>query len=69
MDKAYVSDFTRFMNRYLEQHPEVVEDQQRGWRLGWVPKIDPQAWREAAPDFVEDDTYGFNWFTWRTHTH
>jgi hypothetical protein len=32
--RAYVSEFALFMNRYLEQHPEVVEDQRRGRDCG-----------------------------------
>lgn len=32
---AYVSEFTRFLDTYLEQHPEVVRDQQLGWRIWW----------------------------------
>ncbi len=27
MAKGYVSDFTNFINQYLEQNPAVVEDQ------------------------------------------
>jgi len=65
MDRAYVSEFTLFMNRYLEQHPEVVKDQQRGWDFGWHPKIDLVAQQEAELDRVPDDTYGFNWFAGR----
>jgi hypothetical protein len=40
MDSAYVSEFTLFMNQFLEQHPEVVKDQQRGWNFSWRPEID-----------------------------
>lgn len=38
MDKAYVSEFTLFMDKYLKDHPEVVKDQQRGWDIYWNPK-------------------------------
>ena len=34
-DRAYVSEFTRFMDNYLVQHPEVVRDQKLGWRIWW----------------------------------
>jgi len=30
-DRSYVSEFTAFIDRYLEEHPEVVADQHRGW--------------------------------------
>jgi hypothetical protein len=66
MDRDYVSEFTRFMNQYLAQHPEVVKDQQRGWNFGWHPEfVDPVAQQEAEADRVPDDTYGFNWFVRR----
>jgi Protein of unknown function (DUF3460) len=43
MDKYYVSEFTAFMDRYLKQHPEVVEDQRRIWSDYWGPKkVDPE---------------------------
>jgi hypothetical protein len=29
MAKGYVSEFTNFMDRYLKEHPEVVEEQRR----------------------------------------
>jgi len=29
MDKAYVSDFAKFMDQYLKEHPEEVEEQRR----------------------------------------
>ncbi|PKB19903.1 DUF3460 family protein [Janthinobacterium sp. 64] len=32
---GYVSDFTRFIDGYLQTHPEVLENQQRGWRIWW----------------------------------
>ena len=65
MDRSYVSEFTLFMNQYLEQHPEVVKDQQRRWDLDWYPEVDLIAQQEAAEDRAPDDAYGFNWFTWR----
>ncbi|MCC7645516.1 MULTISPECIES: DUF3460 family protein [unclassified Janthinobacterium] len=32
---GYVSDFTRFIDGYLQMHPEVLENQRRGWRIWW----------------------------------
>lgn len=62
MNRDYVSEFTRFIDAYLKQHPEVVEEQMRGWNADWHTEfIDPVALREAAEDSVPDDTYGFNW--------
>ncbi len=60
MEKGYVSDFTVFMNRYLKEHPEVVEDQQRGWNIYWNHAVDFEELKEAEEDRAPDDTYGFN---------
>jgi hypothetical protein len=62
MNSLYVSEFTVFINQYLKRHPEVVEQQQRGWNDDWQPhRVDAAALREAAADSVPDDTFGFNW--------
>jgi hypothetical protein len=42
MDKNYVSEFTVFMNKYLKENPDVVEDQRRGRDIHWNPKIAEQ---------------------------
>lgn len=65
MDKEYVSEFTGFIDGYLKDHPEVVEDQKRGWDIFWNPKIDPVAQGKAQEDIVEDDSYGFSWSAWQ----
>ena len=31
----YVSEFTRFIDGYLDAHPEVVQKQADGWRIWW----------------------------------
>lgn len=60
MDKHYVSEFTRFIDRYLVEHPEVVKDQKVGWNIYWDHPVDFRALREAAEDAVPDDAYGFH---------
>ena len=32
---AYESDLTRFMRRFLEEHPEEVESQRKGRAIWW----------------------------------
>lgn len=68
MDTGYVSEFTVFINQYLEQHPQVVEEQQRGWRFFWAPKIDLPALNETQEYPVRDDSYGFSWAAWRAES-
>ena len=60
MKSLYVSEFTRFINRYLAQNPDVVEDQKRGWRIYWDRQVDPVALEEAEEDSVPFDAYEFN---------
>ena len=63
MDKAYVSEFAEFMNHYLMEHPEEIEEQKHGWDFFWSPEIDSSAPKITKDDIVPDDCYGFNWHT------
>jgi hypothetical protein len=65
MDKAYVSEFTDFMNRYLGKHPEVVEEQWRDWNFFWNTKVDPTPPEITKENRDPDDSYGFSWSAWR----
>ena len=60
MDKAYVSDFTRFIEQFLKVHPEVVDEQRRNWRSFWEVQPDRTATACGKQDFVPDDHYGFH---------
>ena len=47
---AYTSEFTQFMNAWLEQHPEQLAERQAGRALWWDKPQDPatqQAHRES----------------------
>lgn len=61
MNKAYVSEFTRFIDQYLQDHPEEVEEQRRGWNIFWHRHVDFAAQKEAEAAAVPDDGYGFHW--------
>lgn len=63
-DKGYVSEFTRFMDGYLESHPEVVSDQREGWYMYWNKNVDLAAQVKATQDSVRDDGYGFYASAW-----
>lgn len=45
-DRSYVSDHTRFMRQFMEQHPEQAEKQRKA-RLTWWDKRETPAEREA----------------------
>jgi len=59
MDRGFVSDFTRFIDRFVEEHPEVAEEQRRGRLIYWDKKVDRAALAKAGEDSVPDDGYGF----------
>lgn len=64
MGKAYVSEFTDFMNSYLAKHPEVVKDQWRGREIYWDQQVDFAAQAQAEKDYVPEDAYGFYGANW-----
>lgn len=63
-DDAYVSEFTDFMNHFLEEHPKTLADQHTGWYLYWDKKVDLEALDKAERDSVPDDRYGFDYSAW-----
>ncbi|MFZ5523356.1 MAG: DUF3460 family protein [Pseudomonadota bacterium] len=68
MDKAYVSDFTKFIDQYLDEHPEVVEEQKQGWASFWQLKAEIRAPEISKDDIAADDGYGFAWSAWRAES-
>lgn len=57
IDRAYVSDFTRFMDSYLEKHPEERREQHRGWRIYWDKRVDLDTLREHEESEVPTPGY------------
>jgi hypothetical protein len=57
LDRAYVSDFSRFMDGFLEAHPEAREDQRRGRALYWDHRINLEEQEKLAADSVPADGY------------
>jgi len=55
--RAYVSDFTRFIDGYLADHPEVVSDQQRGRAIYWDKRVDIAELMPDPADVVPTDAY------------
>lgn len=60
VDRAFVSEYTQFIEHYLEEHPEVVADQHDGRLIYWDKKVDLEAQKKAEMDSVPDDIYGFH---------
>ena len=57
---GYVSEFEQFMDKFLGEHPEVVEDQRRGWYIFWNRKVDLEELNKASEDSVA--TKGYDYF-------
>jgi len=53
MSKPYVSEFANFMNRYLEDHPKVVEQQKRGADFFWKLKYEKAAAVQADSSGIQ----------------
>jgi hypothetical protein len=68
MNRTYISEFSVFMNHYLEDHPEVVAEQRRGWEFFWNPKADLEAMDKEPEDIAPDDAYGYSWSAWRAES-
>lgn len=66
-DRHYVSDYTRFMDRFLEEHPEEIEEQRTGWNIWWAKDNDPDAQARSHAATAPDDGYGFYASAWRRH--
>lgn len=69
MDRHYVSEFTRFIDQFVEQHPEVLKDQHDGRLLYWDKHLDLAALEKAEKDSVPDDGYGFYFSAWTKREH
>lgn len=50
--EEYRSEFTNFMDGYLREHPEVVDDQRHGWYIWWDHDVDLAEEQKARRDSV-----------------
>lgn len=56
-EAGYVSELTRFMDQFLEEHPEITADQRRGFHIYWDRKVDFAEQEKAREDSVPVDSY------------
>lgn len=56
---GYVSEFERFMGQFLAQHPEVVQDQCKGWYIFWNHKADLEELKKAEQSSVPMKGYEY----------
>lgn len=57
---GYVSEFTRFIDAYLRDHPEAQTSQRLGWRIYWERPVNFDAWRRAGRDSVPEPPYHYS---------
>ena len=60
MEQTYISEFARFMDGFLAEHPEVVDDQRRRWHYYWELGDDPLTTEVAEAEAIQFDTYESN---------
>lgn len=56
---GYVSEFEQFMDKFLGQHPEVVQDQRNGWYIFWNHKADLEELKKADESNVPMKGYEY----------
>ena len=56
---GYVSEFDQFLNSYLKQHPEVEEDQMRGWYIWWDRRLNLDELEKERKDTVPAKPYQY----------
>jgi len=64
VDRAYVSEFTGFIDQFLKEHPDVVKDQWVGREIYWDKNVDFADEAKATKDSVPEDGYGFYYSAW-----
>lgn len=67
-DTTYVSEFTRFIDAYLADHPEVVADQHVGRALYWDKQVDLDELKKAEAGAVPVDSYYYFGNPWPRET-
>lgn len=56
---GYVSEADQFLDGLLRAHPELEEDQRRGWYLLWDKQVDLDALEKAREDSVPVKPYHY----------
>lgn len=55
----YVSEFDEFLHRFMAEHPEVEEDQMRGWYIWWDHRVDLDELDKQREDSVPAKPYQY----------
>lgn len=65
MNRGYVSEHTQFMDKFLAEHPEAIQERHDGWLIYWDKRVDQSVEEIKAKDTVAQDGYGFYANAWR----
>ncbi|SFH85570.1 Protein of unknown function [Collimonas sp. OK307] len=58
--EGYVSEITQFLDKFLEEHPEVIDEQSRGWHIFWDRDVDLGELKKADEDSVPAKPYYYS---------
>jgi hypothetical protein len=58
--QGYVSEFEHYLNQYKAEHPDVEEDQRRGWYIWWDHKAEPSAREVRRKDTIPVRPYPYD---------
>jgi hypothetical protein len=56
---GYKSEFGQFIGKFLQEHPEVVRDQHKGWYIFWDHKVDFDELKKMQEDNVPVKGYDY----------
>ena len=57
---GYVSEITQFLDKFLEEHPEVIDEQNQGWHIFWDRAVDLGELKKAGEDSVPAKPYYYS---------
>jgi hypothetical protein len=57
--EGYVSEFTQFIDHFLEEHPEAVQSQKDGWHIYWDKDVDFDELRKSSKETVPIKGYDY----------
>ena len=57
---GYVSEITQFLDKFLDEHPEVIDEQSRGWHIFWDRDVDLGELKKAGEDSVPAKPYYYS---------
>jgi hypothetical protein len=57
---GYVSEYEQFLDTFMAGHPEVAQDQRRGWYIWWDRQVDLNALVKEHDDTIPAKSYPYD---------